>query len=133
MVVPTYGEYQSNPASIRHAMLAAMVTYHFADYLAISRDLLVAKIDAELFSACPEFETIKAVCIASKHCVAKSSGLSPSDLYESSGAAFSDGTYYDDGTSHSDAPDVIVVGGPLGQVDIDHALKAAMAEIQRHL
>lgn len=134
VIVPTYTEYLSDRANIRRAMLAAMVTYHFADYLAVARgDKNTRKVDAELIAACPAFEKIKAVCLASKHCVSDQTGLAAADLRRGRGAAFSDGTYFSDGSTFAGTPNSVVAGGTLGRVDLHHALKTAVAEIQRRV
>ncbi len=63
---PTAEEFLSSPRQIRHAFLSAIVLYHVYDYW--KREPGAVKLK-ELYLDCPDFEIIRSIANASKHCV----------------------------------------------------------------
>lgn len=93
MVEPTVTEFTKSPYDLRRGLLAALVLHHMVDYLAVEnatstdrkslKDLLHSK-RKHIIEKCPEFEFIRDVADATKHCKLSTDPKKPRDVPSSS-------------------------------------------------
>lgn len=65
IVDPTISDFEKNPTSVRHALLACMVTFHCIDYLAAPKR--PRSLRQKFRADSPEFEIVDRVAHAAKH------------------------------------------------------------------
>jgi hypothetical protein len=118
MVEPTIAEFEAIPTSVRHAYLACIVAYHFADTVGVytGRKTLaeLKKIREELADFTPAFWVVEGIANMAKHIeLTRPHRVHTKivDTHVGLEAAFPDGTFLldDDGSSTSwkDSPDVV--------------------------
>lgn len=74
IVDPTVKEYESEPTSVRRAMLACIATYHAIEYLGLKRQR------EEFWQECPDFALVDRICHAAKHVEGRHQPLRSEDV-----------------------------------------------------
>ena len=67
IVDPTINDFAQSPASVRHAFLACVVTFHTIDYLASARTMAKGNLLKVLRKECPKFKVVEDIANRFKH------------------------------------------------------------------
>jgi hypothetical protein len=140
IVEPTVADFEREPSSVRHAYLACIVTYHFADAVLAytKRKGELGKIRKELAAIAPAFWTVEGIANMAKHVELTNDKLREKprieDTHVGPQAAFKGGVYWNGGIGWKGSQQVVRTKGEDGRfIDVRYCVREAQRAVETYL